>query len=203
MPTLRSNYLPYLKEETCILILSRFVTLLFCFKWTVYCYQKCIYCFIFGRYTPHCIVGNLALRNRLKMLQPPHVSRMEKPLWNFTNSNFGLALTVLKPKFWVLKRDWSFKLYPFRKLSFRKLNPNTSCRQFHHFIFARFFRTNVLFGSFSSYVSAWCQKFVQKTCAKTVDEIDICAPKYWELTRFSSFLWKRNFWTLQFATENI
>ncbi len=59
-------------------------------------------------------------------------------------------------------------------------------RQFHQRFFARFFHTIVLFGSFSSYVSAWCQKFVQKTRAKNVDEIDTCSPslrreKKWSL----------------------
>jgi hypothetical protein len=39
------------------------------------------------------------------------------------------------------------------------------CCQFHQRFFARFFRTNVLFGSFSSYVLALAPKFVRKTRA--------------------------------------
>jgi len=40
------------------------------------------------------------------------------------------------------------------------------------FFFAHFFRTNVLFGSFFSYVSALAPKFCTKNARVNVDEID-------------------------------
>jgi len=44
--------------------------------------------------------------------------------------------------------------------------------QFHQHFFARFFRTNVLFGSFSNYVLALVPKFRTKNVCVNVDEID-------------------------------
>jgi hypothetical protein len=44
--------------------------------------------------------------------------------------------------------------------------------QFHQRFFACFFRTNVLFGSFSSYVLALAPKFRMKNAHVNVDEID-------------------------------
>ncbi len=44
--------------------------------------------------------------------------------------------------------------------------------QFHQRFFARFFRTNVLFGSFSNYVLALAPKFRTKNVRVNVDEID-------------------------------
>ncbi len=44
--------------------------------------------------------------------------------------------------------------------------------QFHQRFFARFFRTNVLFGSFSNYVLALVPKFRTKNARVNVDEID-------------------------------
>jgi len=44
--------------------------------------------------------------------------------------------------------------------------------QFHQLFFARFFCTNVLFGTFSSYVLALAPKFRTKNARVNVDEID-------------------------------
>jgi len=53
-----------------------------------------------------------------------------------------------------------------------KVNLNVTCRQFHQHFFAHFFRKNVLFCSFSSYVSALAPKFRTKNVCINVDEID-------------------------------
>ncbi len=44
--------------------------------------------------------------------------------------------------------------------------------QFHLRFFGRFFRMNIIFGSFSSYVSALAPKFRTKNACVNVDEID-------------------------------
>ncbi len=49
---------------------------------------------------------------------------------------------------------------------------NGPSRQFHQRFFTRFFRTNVLFGSFSSYILALAPKFCTKNALVNVDEID-------------------------------
>ncbi len=54
---------------------------------------------------------------------------------------------------------------------------NWHLRQFHQCFFARFFHTNVLFGSFSSYVLALAPKFRTKNARVNVDEIDGCRRK--------------------------
>jgi len=84
---------------------------------------------------------------------------------------------------------WKFQfLLEFGKANFEVwVNNNYSsasliCRQFHQRFFAHFFGMNVLFGSFSSYVSALAPKFSTKNAHVNVDEIDtlkLQCPEKW------------------------
>ncbi len=69
------------------------------------------------------------------------------------------------------------------KISFDEwMKKMTSRCQFHQRFFARFFRTNVLFGSFSNYVLALAPKFRTKNARVNVDEIDYSPQKPWSFT---------------------
>ena len=78
---------------------------------------------------------------------------------------------------WLIKTYYCvFVLFTFQHLSetFWVRKAMETCRQFHQRFFACFFRTNVLFGSFSNYVLALAPKFRTKNARVNVDEIDTC-----------------------------